>query len=380
MALVLNEEQRLLQDTAKDFLAANAPVEALRKLRDQHDVKGYSAQLWQTMAELGWASIILPQEYGGLDFGFMGLGVVLEETGRTLTASPLFASAAVGASTILLGGSASQKESLLPQIAKGQLTLALALEESHHHCPTTIATGAVAQGDNYIINGRKTFVLDGHSADKLIVVTRTSGEQNNSRQGLTLFLVDPAAEGVKHQRTTMADSRNADNISFDNVSVSAEDVIGEIDGAWPVLEAVLDRARIAIAAEMMGCAMEAFERTVEYLKERVQFDLHIGSFQGLQHRAAHMQSEIELCRSVLLQALSTVDDNPDQTPLIASLAKAKLNELVKLVTNEAVQMHGGIGVTDELEIGFFLKRARVAMQIYGDTGFHKDRYASLCGY
>lgn len=380
MALVLNEEQRLLQDTAKDFLAANAPVEALRKLRDEHDVTGYSAQLWQTMAELGWASIILPQEYGGLDFGFMGLGVVLEETGRTLTASPLFASAVVGASAILLGGSASQKESLLPEIATGQLTLALALEESHHHCPTTIATLAVAQGDHYIITGRKTFVLDGHSADKLIVVTRTSGEEKNSQQGLTLFLVDPGADGIHHQRTTMADSRNADNISFDNVSVSAEDVIGEIDGAWPVLEAVLDRARIAIAAEMMGCAMEAFERTVEYLKERVQFDLHIGSFQGLQHRAAHMQSEIELCRSVLLQALSTVDDNPEQTPLIASLAKAKLNELVKLVTNEAVQMHGGIGVTDELDIGFFLKRARVAMQIYGDTGFHKDRYASLCGY
>ena len=380
MALVLNEEQGLLQDTAKDFLAANAPVKALRKLRDEGDATGYSVELWQTMAELGWASIILPQEYGGLDFGFMGLGVVLEETGRTLTASPLFASAVVGASAILLGGSPSQKESLLPEIVMGQLTLALALEESHHHRPTTIATRAVAQGDNYIINGRKTFVLDGHSADKLIVVTRTSGEDNNSRQGLTLFLVDPGAQGITHQRTTMVDSRNSDNISFDNVSVSADAVIGDIDGAWSVLEAVLDRARIALAAEMMGYAMEAFERTVAYLKERVQFDVHIGSFQALQHRAAHMQSEIELCRSVLLQALSTVDDNPDQIPLIASLAKAKLNELVKLVTNEAVQMHGGIGVTDELEIGFFLKRARVAMQIYGDTGFHKDRYASLCGY
>jgi len=380
MALVLNEEQRLLQDTAKNFLAANAPVEALRTLRDERDVTGYSAELWQTMAELGWAGIILPEEYGGLDFGFMGLGVVLEETGRTLTASPLFASVVVGASAILLGGNSSQKESLLPEIAMGQMTLALALEESHLHRPTGIATRAVAQGDNYIINGRKTFVLDGHSADKLILVARTGGEQDASQQGITLFLVDSHAEGISHQRTTMVDSRNSDNISFDNVSVSANDVIGEIDGAWPVLEAVLDRARIAMAAEMMGYAMEAFERTVEYLKERVQFDVHIGSFQALQHRTAHMQAEIELCRSVLLQALSTVDDKPEQIPLIASLAKAKLNELVKLVTNEAVQMHGGIGVTDELEIGFFLKRARVAMQIYGDTGFHKDRYASLCGY
>ena len=178
----------------------------------------------------------------------------------------------------------------------------------------------------------------------------------------------------------MVDSRNSANITLNKVRVSVTNVVGNVDGAWSILEAVLDRARIAIAAEMMGCALEAFERTIAYLKERVQFDVVIGSFQALQHRAAHMLSEIELCRSVLLQALSSVDESPEQLPMMASLAKAKLNELVKLVTNEAVQMHGGIGVTDELDIGLFLKRARVTMQIYGDTGFHQDRYASLCGY
>jgi alkylation response protein AidB-like acyl-CoA dehydrogenase len=380
MALVLNEEQRLLQDTAKDFLVANAPVEALRQLRDKRDATGYSLSLWQTMAELGWAGIILPEEYSGLDFGFTGMGVVLEETGRTLTASPLFASAVVGASTLLLGGSSAQKETLLPQIATGALTFALALEESHRHSPTHIATRAVAEGANYLLNGKKTFVVDGHSADKLIVAARTGGEHEKSTDGITLFLLDPQAQGVSRQRTNMVDSRNSANISFDNVSIPTTDVIGKVDMAWPILETVLDRARVAIAAEMMGCAEEALERTVEYLKERVQFDVHIGSFQALQHRAAHMQSEIELCRSVILQALSTVDENPTQLPLLASLAKAKLNELVKLVTNEAVQMHGGMGVTDELEIGFFLKRARVTMQLFGDTGFHKDRYATLCGY
>lgn len=380
MALVLNEEQRLLRDTARSYLATNAPVKALRTLRDERDATGYSPKLWHSMAELGWAGIILPEEYGGLDFGFMGLGIVLEETGRTLTASPLFASAVVGASAILLAGNARQKQSLLPEIALGQKTLALALEESHHHRPTNISTRAVSKGDSFIINGRKTFVLDGHSADKLILVARTSGAHNDSPDGLTLFLVDPHACGISISRTMLADSRNSANICFENVSVPAEDVLGEIDGAWPVLETLLDRARVAIAAEMMGYALEAFERTIEYLKERVQFDVPIGSFQALQHRAAHMQSEIELCRSVVLQALSTIDDDPQQLPLIASLAKAKLNELTKLVTNEAVQMHGGIGVTDELDIGFFLKRSRVAMQIYGDTGFHKDRYASLCGY
>ena len=380
MGLVLNEEQRLLQDSARDFLAANAPVEALRQLRDKRDATGYSPSVWKTMAELGWAGIILPEEYGGLDFGFTGMGVVLEETGRTLTASPIFASAVVGASTLILAGNSAQKELLLPQISAGKLTFALALEESHRHSPSHIATRAKLKEGNYLLNGAKTFVVDGHCADKLIVAARTGGEDERSSEGITLFLVDPLAPGVSRQRTIMVDSRNSANISFDNVSIPATEVIGEVDKAWPVLEVVLDRARVAIAAEMMGCAEETFERTVEYLKERVQFDVHIGSFQALQHRAAHMRSEIELCRSVIFQALATVDENPSQLPLLASLAKARLNELVKLVTNEAVQMHGGMGVTDELEIGFFLKRARVAMQLFGDTGFHKDRYATLCGY
>lgn len=379
MALVLNEEQRFLQDTARDFLTSNAPVESLRKLRDTQDPLGYAQDTWQQMAELGWASIILPEEYGGLDFGFVGLGVVMEESGRTLTASPLLASAVVGASAILLGGTEEQKESLLPQVAAGELTLALALEETQHHRPHNIATTATAQADGFLIKGSKTFVLDGHSADKLLVVARTAGEDHD-REGISLFLVDRDAAGISCQRTIMADSRNAANIIFDDVSVSATALLGELNQGWQVLEPALDRGRIAIAAEMMGLAMEAFERTVEYLKEREQFGALIGSFQALQHRAAHIQSELELSRSVILQALSGVDETPEQAPLLASLAKARLNELVKLVTNEAVQMHGGIGVTDELEIGFFLKRARVAMQTFGDTGYHKDRYASLCGY
>ena len=379
MALVMNEEQRFLQDTARDFFNDNAPVEQLRKLRDTKDATGYSTELWQQMAEMGWAGIILPEEYGGADFGFLGLGAVLEESGRTLTASPLFATAVVGASALLLAGNSDQKQTLLPAIAAGELTIALALEESHHHRPTHIATSATQNGSGYVINGQKSFVLDGHSADKLIVVARVSGDAT-AAEGLSLFLVDRTASGVSVQRTVLADSRNAANIVFDNVQVSAESLLGDDGNGWQVLEPVLDRGRVAIAAEMMGLALESFDRTVQYLKEREQFGALIGSFQALQHRTAHMQSDIELCRSVMLQAASAVDDTPEQLPLLASLAKAKLNDLVTLVTNEAVQMHGGIGVTDDLEIGFFLKRARVAIQIFGDTGFHKDRYASLCGY
>jgi alkylation response protein AidB-like acyl-CoA dehydrogenase len=379
MALVLTEEQRLLRDSAHDFLADNAPVESLRKLRDERNALGYDPEVWQNMAELGWASIILPEQYGGLDFGFTGLGLIMEETGRTLLASPIFASAVVGASTLLLGGSDEQKETMLPAIASGKLTLALALEETHHHRPTHIATTATYSDGKYLISGQKTLVLDGHSADKIIVVARTSGDEK-STEGISLFLVDRSASGVSVQRTTMVDSRNAANITLDAVSVNSDALVGELNEGWQILDPVLDRGRVALAAEMMGLSLEAFDRTIAYLKQREQFGALIGSFQSLQHRAAQMQADIELCRSVILQALFSVDEAPEQLPLLASLAKAKLNELSKLATNEAVQMHGGIGVTDELEIGFFLKRARVAMQIFGDTGFHKNRYATLCGY
>lgn len=379
MALVLNEEQRLLQETARDFLGSNAPVESLRKLRDNRDPLGYDAALWKEMAAMGWASIILPETYGGLDFGFLGLGVVLEETGRTLTASPLFCSAVIGASAVLLGGTEEQKQSLLPAIAEGQLTLALALEETNHHHPAHIEVTASEQGDGYVLNGSKYFVLDGHSADKLIVVARSHGKPRETA-GLSLFLVDADTSGVERTRTIMADSRNAANIQLTNVTVDRSSLLGDMGKGWDILEPVLDRGRVALAAEMMGYALESFERTVDYLKEREQFGVLIGSFQSLQHRAAHIQSELELSRSVLLQALSSVDDSPADLPVMASLAKSRLNDLVKLVTNEAVQMHGGIGVTDDLEIGFFLKRARSAMQIFGDTGYHTDRYATLNGY
>jgi acyl-CoA dehydrogenase len=234
-------------------------------------------------------------------------------------------------------------------------------------------------GDGFALSGEKVFVLDGHSADTLLVVARSSGE-SAARDGLSVVMVPRDTAGVAIERTVMADSRNAANIRFTDVAISSEQVVGNVGEAGAWLEDVLDRGRIAMAAEMLGSVEEVFARTVAWLKERVQFGVPIGSFQALQHRAARLQAELELAQSVVLQALATVDEQPRQLALMASLAKANLNELAKLATNEAVQMHGGIGVTDELEIGFFLKRARTAMQIFGDTGFHKDRYATLCGY
>ncbi len=379
MALALNEEQQLLKDTAREFLAEHAPVGALRKLRDEGDETGYSSALWQQMSELGWAGIVLPEAYGGLDFGYQGLGAVIEESGRTLTASPLFASVVLGASAIELCGSEAQKTALLPKIAGGEMTLALALEEGPHHNPLNIATTAEASGDGFVINGDKTFVLDGHSADTLIVVARSAGN-NPGSDGLSLVLVDADTAGVTRTRMMMADSRNAAQINFSNVKVAADQILGDAGDAWPALEKVLDRGRICMAAEMLGGALECFARTLDYLKEREQFGAKIGSFQALQHRAAQLYADLELSKSVVIDALAAIDEGRDDLAVAASHAKAQLNDIYIHATNEAVQLHGGIGVTDELDLGLFMKRARVAVQILGDSSYHTNRFATLNGY
>jgi alkylation response protein AidB-like acyl-CoA dehydrogenase len=322
MALVLNEEQRMLKDSATEFLKEHAPVDALRKLRDEKDDVGFSHDLWQQMVELGWTAIAIPEAFGGLEFGFQGLGVIFQETGHTLTASPLFSSLVLGASTIELIASEQQKEAMLPAIAAGEVTYALALEESHRHQPKNIACAATTDGDNYRLNGKKVFVLDGHTADKLLVVARTSGATADET-GISVFLVDKNAQGLKISRTIMMDSRNAANIEFDNVSA---ELLGEADQALAGLNKVLDRGRAILAAEMLGGCLEMFQRTMEYLKDREQFGVKIGSFQALKHRASIMFVEIELAKSVVLDALTAIDNNADNADQLASIAKAKLND------------------------------------------------------
>jgi alkylation response protein AidB-like acyl-CoA dehydrogenase len=376
MPLVLNEEQNMLKDAAKDFCANNTPITQLRKLRDEKNEMGFDGATWQQMVELGWAGITVPEDFGGLGFGFMGLGVVMQECGRTLTASPLLATAVLGTSAILHGGTDEQKTELLGQVAGGELLLALALEETPHHSPYGAATTAEKSGAGYKVTGKKTFVLDGNVANKIVVVARRAGKPGD-RDGLTLVLVDSDAAGVSVTRTFMADSRNAANIEFSG----AEGVIlGEEGKAADILDKVLDAGRILLAAEMLGSIEECFERTVEYLKVREQFGVPIGSFQGLKHRAAQMFCEVELSKSVVLEALTALDEDSDQLAEIASLAKARLNDTYHLVSSEGVQMHGGIGMTDEHEIGFFLKRSRVAEQTFGNSAFHRDRYGAAQGY
>ena len=381
MPMILNEEQNMLKDTAKEFCAERAPISQLRKLRDDADSNGFDRDVWASMVELGWAGIPFPEQFGGLDFGYKGLGVVTEETGRTLAASPLFASVWVCGTALNIGASDAQKTALLPRVAAGELLLALALEESHRHDPYGVAAAAVPSGNGYALSGKKTFVLDGHVADKLVVAARTAGE-GGERDGITLFLVDADAAGVAVTRTTMVDSRNAANITFANVLAGADAVIGEVGEGADVLDPTLDIARIGIAAEMLGSTQECFDRTVAYLKEREQFGVPIGSFQALKHRAANMFCEIELSKSVVLEALTALDEEREAAEVakLASLAKAKVGETFHTVSREGIQMHGGIGMTDEFDIGFFIKRSAVTEQTFGDVNYHRNRYGELEGY
>ena len=379
MALILDSDTALIRDTALDFFAKRSPVAALRKLRDDKDALGFSLPLWRQMVELGWAGFLVPERFGGAEFSLVGFGQVMEAAGRSLAASPLLATSLIGASALVLGGSAAQQEKYLPALAKGELLMALALEEGAHHAPYRIAAAAERAGKGFRLSGEKRFVLDGHVANLLVVAARTDGAQDD-RRGITLFLVPADAPGITRTRTVMVDSRNAASIRFDKVELGEDQVLGSLGDGADLLDPLLDRARVALAAEMLGSAAEAFERIVQYLKDRKQFGVPIGSFQALKHRAAEMFCEIELARSAVIAALSALDAKANDASRLASLAKAKAGDALFLVSNEGIQMHGGIGMTDEHEIGFFLKRARVAEASFGDRAFHRDRYAQLQGY
>ena len=379
MALVLNEEQQMLKDAAAGFLAEKATVAHLRALRDSSDELGFDTGTWAEMAQMGWAGIAIPEEFGGLGYGYTGLGLVLEQTGRNLSASPLESTVLVAATLIAQLGNAQQKEALLPTIASGEQLVSLALQEGVHHAPQDVAASAVREGDDYLINGCKLMVLDASAAQQFVVIARTGG-QPGDEQGLSAFLVEAGSPGLAIERRSMVDSRNVGALSLENVRVSAANLLGVEGEAWAGLGRALDIANIGLSALLLGLSVEAFERTVAYLKERKQFGRVIGSFQGLQHRAAQMFAELELARSIVLRALHAIDDGEENLALYASAAKAKLCEVAQQASNEAIQMHGGIGMTDEHEIGFYIKRARVVQHTLGDYNYHLDRFALLNGF
>ena len=379
MALVWTEDQELLREVARSFLEENTPISAFRELRDEVDPDGFSRPLWQEMAELGWAGIPFDETYGGAGLGYTELGLVMQECGRTLAATPLVGSVLLGGSAVALAGDETQREAILTPLCAGQRLLTAALQEGPHHAPYRVATRAKRDGTEWRLSGDKTFVIDGHVADQLVVSARVSGADGD-RDGIGLFVVDADAPGLSRSRRIMVDGRNAAEVSLRDVRVPAAAALGEPGQAADTLDTLFDRAAACLCAEMLGGIEVAFEKTIDFLKVREQFGVPIGSFQALKHRAAKMFVEVELSKSVVLEALQAVDAGGEDAARSVSVAKAKLGQTAQLVSSEGVQLHGGIGVTDEEDIGLFLKRARVQQRTFGDTGFHRDRFATLGGY
>ena len=379
MKLVLSEEEQFLKDTAKNFADERSPISHFRSLRDNNDPKLWDKDIWSEMVKLGWPGILIPEEFGGSNFGVTGIGVILQECAKTLTPSPLFATGVLGAYAITQFGNDDQKSNYLPKIVSGEITTALAIDETSHHKPSKTEMTAKKNDSNFILNGKKIFVIDGASADILIVLARTSGVKGDST-GLSLFILNSDTSGIETKKLDMADSRNYANIIFNKVIIDECSLLGDLETAGETVESILDIGRIAMSAEMLGNAESAFEITLDYLKQRKQFGALIGSFQALQHRAAEMFCEIELTKSSVMAAMRAADENSNELQRLSSLSKTMAGETLHLVSNEAIQMHGGIGVTDEYDIGFFLKRARVAEQIFGSAKYHTERYANLSGF
>ena len=379
MKLVLSEEEQFLKDTAKNFADERSPISHFRSLRDNNDPKLWDKDIWSEMVKLGWPGILIPEEFGGSNFGVTGIGVILQECAKTLTPSPLFATGVLGAYAITQFGNDDQKSNYLPKIVSGEITTALAIDETSHHEPSKTEMTAKKNDSNFILNGKKIFVIDGASADILIVLARTSGVKGDST-GLSLFILNSDTSGIETKKLDMADSRNYANIIFNKVIIDECSLLGDLETAGETVESILDIGRIAMSAEMLGNAESAFEITLDYLKQRKQFGALIGSFQALQHRAAEMFCEIELTKSSVMAAMRAADENSNELQRLSSLSKTIAGETLHLISNEAIQMHGGIGVTDEYDIGFFLKRARVAEQIFGSAKYHTERYANLSGF
>ena len=380
MTLVLTEDQELLAKTALDFGRAHSPVSRIRALRDGQDSVGFSRDLWQEMAKLGWTGILVPEEYGGASLGLADLAVVLEALGRNLAPEPFLSTVLLGGQLIDQAGSSEQKQTWLPGITSGEKILAVAYQEARSRYDLhRVTTQASAEGDEWRLSGEKIQVLDGQNADALIVSARTAGEQND-QDGITLFLITPDTPGLSIRPQTRVDNRAAALVTLDGVKVGATSIVGTPGQGLQALSHIVDLATVGLCAEMLGGMSQIFDDTLEYLKTREQFGVVIGSFQALKHRAAKVFMEIELCRSSVMAAANAADDGDADLALLVSLAKARCSDAFILATNESVQMYAGIGMTDEHDAGFYLKRARATEMTFGDTAWHRDRWARLRGY
>jgi alkylation response protein AidB-like acyl-CoA dehydrogenase len=378
MRLALTEDQTLLAKTAAAFAADRSPLERVRKLRG--DPLGYSKELWLEMARLGWTGIAFAEQDGGAGLGMAEVVLVTEALGRCLAPEPFVSSVVLAGQALAIAGSPSQRSDALKSLIAGDTVLALAFHErGSRYDLHRVTTRADKTQAGYRITGAKAQVLGGHGADAFVIVARTSGEAADAR-GITLLWVPAGARGLRVVRQDLVDGRNAALVELAGVEVPGSAVIGEVDRGADTLDDVVDSATVALCGEMLGGMTEACDRTLAYLKERVQFGVVIGTFQALKHRAARMFVEIELARSAVMAAARAIDERAEHRRALVSAAKARCSDAYVLVANEAIQMHGGIGMTDEHDIGFFIKRARVAEMTFGDAAYHRDRFARLCGF
>ncbi|MGH1423721.1 MAG: acyl-CoA dehydrogenase family protein [Pseudooceanicola sp.] len=370
--LMLTEDETMLRDAARGFLESAAPVKNLRDNRDAG--RPFDPGLWKEMAQMGWAGVLVPEDAGGSDMGHRAAGILAEDMGLTLAASP-FISSAVMAATALRGAASDR----LSGIADGSLLYALAVDEGAKHAPAGTAMAAQKSGNGFKLTGRKVFVADGSSANRVLVLARTSGAPGDA-DGLTLFDIDADRAGLSRIAKSTVDSRDHAQLDFDSVDATGDDVVGDVDGGMAAVATALNAGQAALSAELTGLSAGAFAMTAGYLKERKQFDKIIGTFQALQHRAAHMWSEIEVTASAIANAGRVLDETPAESDMAVSIAKARATKTAKLVVSEGVQMHGGIGMTDEFDMGFFMKRARVGAEWLGDYGYHAARVARARGF
>ena len=375
--MTLTDDQRMLQDSVAPFMAEEGAVRAqLRHWRDIGCKDGFGHGLWKQFAELGLTGILIPEARGGAGLGMVEAGVVLEEVGRNLTPSP-FLTTAVGAVRALEGS--AQAERWFPGIVAGDTVAALAVDEGKHHDPSRIVMEARRSGNGFTLSGTKQFVVHGASADLILVAARTAGAAGE-REGLTLFAVEREAAGLSVDNVALVDSSKAARLTFDEVSVDADAVVGEVDGGWTPLSRALNAGRVGAAAELVGVAAGASAMTLDYLRQRKQFGKLIGEYQALQHRAAHLYGEIEIARAAALKAAQLLDAGDARAELMVSVAKAKAARVAALAVQEGVQMHGGIGMTDEHDIGLYMKREAVLGTLFGSATFHAGEVARLSGY
>ena len=380
MELVLNEDQEMIAQTALDFVTEHSPVARFRALRDSGAELGYSRELFKEMAALGWAGIPFDEKLGGAGMGFTEMVLVAEALGRKLAPEPFVGAVTMGGSALALGGNEALREAWLPGVIDGSKVVAFAHQEPHSRYDVyAVETRAETAGDGFSLSGEKSQVLDAVGADAVIVPARVSGKSGD-RDGLALFLVAAGTPGLSISAQTRLDHRNSAIVRLDDVRVAADSMFGAPGQAAGLLEAVIDRATVVLCGEMLGGMSEAFDLTVDYLKTRDQFGVKIGSFQALQHRAAKVFMEIELARSCVMAAARAVDAGDRDAGKLVSLAKARCSDAYVLAANEGVQMFAGVGMTDEYDIGFYLKRARACELTFGDAAFHRDRWARIGNY